>query len=111
MNATAQRESAALALRLPVGVSPVDIQALIGELLGLLARCFPDPSPDAAASLREPSFGVFGIRRLWWRDRVRRAVASSWRGPRAVLPEVQDAVLDRLRAGVSESTLAGLYGR
>lgn len=111
MNTTAKRESAALGLRLPVGLDPILVESLIGELLSLLRGCFPDPTPGALDTLREPSYGLFGLRRLWWRDRVKRAVAQAWRGPRAVLPEVQDAVLERLRAGVSAATLAGLYGR
>ena len=111
MNVTAKRESAALTLHLPIGLDPLLIEGLIGELLALLQGCFEDPTPEALESLREPSYGAFGLRRYFWRERVKKAVATAWKGPRIVLPEVQDAVLERLRKGVSESTLAGLYGR
>ncbi len=111
MNTTAKRESAALSVRLPVALDPVLIDTLISGLLELLRGCYEDPTPEALDAVREPSYGAFGIRRYLWRERVKRAVASSWKGPKELLPSVQDAVLVRLRAGVSGTTLTGLYGR
>ena len=113
MNTTAKRESAALSLRLPIGLDPLLIEGLIEGLLSLLKGC--DPTPEAAAKRLAlpvaPWWDLFGWTMQAWERRVKAAVAQAWKGPRIVLPEVQDAVLERLRKGVSAPTLAGLYGR
>lgn len=110
MNTTVQRESAALSLRMPVGIDPQLVADLIGELLSLLQGCFPDPTPDAVARLAEPPYGLVGFRQWLWERDIRKAVARAWNGPTAMLPAAQQAVIGRLRAGVSVETLRSAYG-
>jgi hypothetical protein len=109
MNTTLERESATLGLSLP-GVDPLIIQQLIGELIGLLQGCFPDPTPDAALEWVNSGGSRYGFIGQWmWRRTVSRAVARAWTGDRAVVGIVQDAVLRRLQSGITRSTLMALY--
>ena len=109
MNATAKRESAAIAIKLN-GVDPLIVDSLIEGLMYLLRQCHADPTPEAAARIVEPPWWR-PFKRAEWRIEVAGAVAKKWTGPRGMLPAVQAAVLERLRRGVSAPTLAGLYGR
>ncbi len=80
------------------------ISALVQSLMG----CFPTPV-GGQAFLREPPFGLMGFRQQMWRRRINAAVAKHWKGDPASLPDVQRAVLGRIRAGVAVTTVGRLY--
>lgn len=82
--------------------------ALLNGLVAALRTCFPAPAAGVAA-LREPPFGLAGIRRLWWANRIRAAVTDRWTGPAAALPAVQAAVLTRVRQGGWPALVGRLY--
>jgi hypothetical protein len=90
------------------GVIPVAlIVAILQALTIVLQGCQPTPA-GGAAWLKEPT-GWFGLPRRRWEARIRRAVADKWDGPPAGLPDLQTAVLARIRAGVYPGLIGRLY--
>ena len=88
----------------PIGLIIVVVQAL----LQALAVCYPMPTA-AHVFLQEPPYGLAGFRQRAWRKRIAGAVAEHWKGDPTALPDVQAAVLARVRAGVSLTTVKRAY--
>lgn len=84
------------------------IIAVLQAAVQILVACQPTPA-GGYEWLREPPYGLAGFRRRAWARRIRDAVGRSWAGPPEQLADVQDAVLTRLRAGVSLETVRRVY--
>lgn len=124
MKMTTEAAARDVAVSLP-GIPLGDLGLLIGELVGLLEGCFPDPTPeqiqekpsiDPQASAKEaakylnnpPSWGLFGLRYKLWERSIKNATAKAWKGNPAVVGLVQDAVLKRIKMGVPVTSLIRL---